>query len=685
MKKLFRLLKVNKFRSFIMILNFILVTFSTFYLLYAISLLSGIENNLRLVVAAILGLIYFCFDMAYYHSLAKKKSKTKTTFVITLLYSLLLIFIGFYIIKTYTTVKNMTSDTTTYSSSLVTLATNKVNSIDKATSGKIGILGDSTSIDGNNIPKETIKLKKLNNEIMEYDSFIDLLNALLDKEIKYAFLPTNYIVMFQNIDGAGFDKINENTKAIYTKEKVVKKKSISKNSTLDKPFTILLTGVDSETEEIANASSNGDTLMLLTFNPKTLSTTMLSIPRDTYVPIMCFTGHRKNKITHAAWYGEECIIDTIENYTGINIDYFLKINFKGVVKLVDKLGGIEVDVPYAFCEQNSNREWGTKTVFVEKGLQTLNGEQALALSRNRHYPGDAPLGETREMYRTCPKLNKGIRNDFIRGQNQQTVLKAILNKMKSVRNINTVTELLNTISKSMETNMNTSEILSLYNVGKDILAKNGTGDVADLISMQRLYLNGSDATIYDSVMRLYLYNYVVYDKSLAAVTEAMRINLGLEEPKIVKTFQFSIDEPYEENIIGKNITGNTSVKKLPDFTGDSETQAKLTCSKLGITPNFKYVTTGSGVNNTVISQSYAYGYDISYIKTITFTILKKEEIKEPVKSNTTTVTNTTKPVTNTTTVVNSTSSSEESDSSSEDNSNEKNEETETDTPSTEIE
>ena len=76
--------------------------------------------------------------------------------------------------------------------------------------------------------------------------------------------------------------------------------------------------------------------MLITFNPETLNTTMLSIPRDTYVPITCFSGQAKSKITHAAWNGETCMMNTIENFTGINIDYYVKINFKGVI-IMDNL------------------------------------------------------------------------------------------------------------------------------------------------------------------------------------------------------------------------------------------------------------------------------------------------------------------------------------------------------------
>jgi len=194
---------------------------------------------------------------------------------------------------------------------------------------------------------------------------------------------------------------------------------------------------------------------------------------------------------------------------------------------------------------------------------------------------------------------------------------------------------MNTISNSMETNMTTSEILSLYNIGKDILVKSSGENVVDLLSMQRLYLNGYDAYIYDQSMDLNLYNYVLYDESLNEVTEAMKINLGLVEPKMEKEFKFSIDKPYEETVIGKNTIGKASVTKLPDFTGDTEAQAKATCNKLGISVNFKYVTIGSGTNNTVIAQSYKAGYDMSYVKSITLTVLKKEEKTVPKKEETT--------------------------------------------------
>ena len=107
---------------------------------------------------------------------------------------------------------------------------------------------------------------------------------------------------------------------------------------------------------------------------------MISIPRDSYVPIACWSGKPENKITHAAAYGTDCMMSTIEEYFDIKIDYYAKINFKGLVKLVDAMGGIDVKVPKDLCTDNSNREG---EVCISQGYQHLNGEQALVLSRNR--------------------------------------------------------------------------------------------------------------------------------------------------------------------------------------------------------------------------------------------------------------------------------------------------------------
>ena len=597
--------------AFILTLISILVLFGGVgYFVLSISKLNNIENNLRLIGSIVFGIISLLLFILSIRFLNKfKKIKLTIVIILMLLIGGVGIFAAYNVDKVYGALSKVsdTSGYTTYSSSLVTLKDNEAESIKDIGDSELGILNDTTSYEGNIIPEEVIKEQKLNNKTKEYDSYIAMIDALRDGEINYIFLPTNYTVMFGSMEG--YEDIADETKVLLTQTKKVKNEKEESDNTntkaITEPFTVLLMGVDSDAEGIANGSFNGDSLMVITFNPKTLSTTILSIPRDSYVPIACFSGQRKNKITHAAWKGETCMMDTIENFLDIKIDYYVKINFTGVVQLVDTLGGVEIDVPYNLCEQNSKRQWGSNTIYIEKGLQTLNGEQALAYARNRHpNPG-----------KCSSKWTNYTSNDFIRGEHQQEVVTALLNKFKDVKDLDTVYKLLDTISNNMVTNMSTDQILSLYNVFKDIASKStGMNDMADVLGIQRLKLNGYDARIYDyGGTNLSLYNYVLYDDSVKAVSDAMKENLGLKKTKVVKSFSFDINTPYEKEVIGADETGERSLVQLPNFVGQTVDYVRSYCSRNGISVTVK------GGNGYVLSQSVPSGANIEDVNSITIT------------------------------------------------------------------
>ncbi|MBR3363111.1 MAG: LCP family protein [Bacilli bacterium] len=604
MKKLTR----HKFAFIITVFAVLGLAFGTGYFIYNLSLLENVEDVLRLGTSIALGVISLLLIVAVLRAL-KKYKRIKLFFLIILIIGLtgIEVFASYNVGKVYGTIEKVTktSGYTTYSSSIVALKDNKATSIGDIKDEKLGILEDESSIEGYVIPKEIIKKKNLSNETESYSSFIAMIDALKKGDITYVFLPTNYPVMFGSMEG--YENIEDETKIIYTQTKKVKKEA-EKNDTkpITEPFTVLIMGVDSEAEGIADGAFNGDSLIVVTFNPKTLTTTMLSIPRDSYVPIACFSGQRKNKITHAAWQGESCMEKTIENFLDVEINYYVKINFKGVVKLVDTLGGVEVDVPYNLCEQNSNRQWGKNTVYIEKGYQTLNGEQALAFSRNRHSNPD----------KCSAKWTNYNSSDFVRGQHQQEVIMSLMNKFKSVKSLDQIHNLLDTISNNMNTNMSTSQILSLYNVFKDI-SKNAdkSSNMADLLGIQKLYLNGHDQRIYDyGGTNLSLYNYVLYDDSIKAVSDAMKENLGQKKVKTVKKFSFNINDPYEEKIIGKDKTSKTSLTLLPSFVGQSLSYVNSFCGAHGIKVN------ASSSSGTVVSQSVPAGANVEDVHSISVTL-----------------------------------------------------------------
>lgn len=597
--------KRRKNRKITLLITMLIFTVVCIGFIVSLCMLSGIETILRLIFITITIIMWLLIFTKGLNRL-KNKKKPNRMITIMLFISIVLGFISINILKVYSSIDKISSNSNTYSTSIVTLNNSDADIIDDIVKDNIGMLSDETNIEGNSLPKEVIKRENLKNKIVYYDSFISLINALYNGEIDFIFLPTNYGVMFSSIEG--FENLESDTKIIYSYEEQEKVINKNVNKKLTKPFTLLIIGVDSEKENIKGSTFNGDALMLLTVNPKTLSSTILSIPRDTYLPIACFKNNRKNKITHSAWYGEDCLLNTIENLVDIDIDYYLKINFKGVVNLVDALGGLEVDVPFSFCEQNSDRLWGKNTVYVKEGFQKLNGEQVLALARNRHPNPEMCSSKWTDYYS----------DDFTRGQNQQLIIRSMLNKAKSIKSLDTVYDLLDTISKSMETNMSTSEILSLYNVGKDILLNHKDNEASELINMQRLYLSGYDAYIYDyssksdQGTKLKLYNFVTYDGSVKDISDAMKLNLGIKKEKVIKKFSFSVDEPYVEKVIGKDNYEEDEMLLLPNFVGEKEKEVKEFCEENNITLNIKYVNSNKK-KGRIISQSLHSDMDISEI------------------------------------------------------------------------
>ena len=618
--------KIKNIKPILIIIITVLIAFGSIYTLRAISLFRGIETPLRICIALIIIDLGFLLPIIEYKMYFKKAKKIfYILFIIMFIYSLSISFVSYKVSASFNKLENMTEDNNkeTHSTSIVVKKDAKYKDIDDIKDKTIGIITDKNSIAGYNIPHQIIEEEEIDTKnLRDYDDFYSMIDDLLNDKIDAIFLPSGYTTMFSSTDG--YENLDTTTKVIYTKETEIVLENIEEEQPdITKPFTILIMGVDT-TGTGLTSSFNGDALILLTFNPNTLNTTILSIPRDSYIPISCM-GNKKNKITNAGWYGESCIIKSLENYFELNIDYYFKVNFKAVVDLVDAIGGVEVDVPYSFCEQNSNRQWGKKTIFVNAGKQTLNGEQALAFARHRKV--------TDYMVNYCGSKyvqNAGYWNDYTRGQNQQIIIKAVLKKLADkATSFSVIENLLDTISKNAKTNMNTNTMLSLYNIGKDIIAE---GNTDQALNMQRLYLNTYDARVYwdgcGNVNGVYVGG--IYDKSYKAVSKAMRVNLELEKPTIIKDFSFSIKNKYEETVIGKGLTSGVSIKTMPNLIGQSESYARSFALSNNITINVNYIegTVGQTIG-TITNQSIKERTDLSTLSGKTLTIDVISTIQTP--------------------------------------------------------
>ena len=608
----------------VLLIFLILALLTSGFLIYEIFLLSSIETLIRYIVIGILLLIdLILFFRVRNASRKRKKKRSKRIGLISfmILYSLICFALGFVIAYAYGQLSSLNKKYVTYTSDLVVMSDNEAEDVKDIKDYTIGILKDKKSPDGYIIPQEMIDENKLqdDNEIKKYGDYSSMLVDLYAGEVDAIFITDNYVDMFSNV--TGYENVKTDTKIILSKSKKMKKSDTSEQElsssgkSLTEPFTMLLMGIDSTDEVLEkNAIANGDTLILITFNPKTLNATMISIPRDSYVPIACWSDKAENKITHAAGYGTDCMMQTIEDYFGINIDYYAKINFKGLVKLVNAVGGVEVnvDADQTLCTDDSSRGG---QVCIEPGLQTLNGEQALVYARNRK------------------QLANG---DFGRGLHQQEIVMALIDKIKDIDKVSTFTKILDTISNSMDTNLTTKQLLSFYNIGKDIAKRSASKESSNLLNIQQLYLQGQGQMIYDERMRMVLYNYVPNLNSKKDVVRAMEENLGLKEHKVIKKFSFSINEPYEKEVIGYGPYKSTGTYTLlPDFTGDSEAQARATASSLGISVTF------TGGDGYVIAQEYPAGKRVDKIRgSVTLTLggntASEEEEEEDGPSNITT-------------------------------------------------
>lgn len=583
-------MKNKKMKIALTILQFI--CFLVFlFLSYTILLIDGIETELRYIGIGVLFLLNI--GLLFLRKITKK-GKTTPYIIYIIVISLFILIqgvLGFFVYKTYSSLNNINKDSITYTSALVVLSDSKIKAIDALKGKEIGIVSDETSIDGYVLANQIIKKHDLNDiaTIVEYDDVVNLMKDLYAEKIDAILLSKDYPSIFRTLEG--YEKIDEETKILDEISKEYKKSEIAKitgdeminynkSASITEPFTVLIMGIDSTSETLnKNATGNGDALMLVTFNPKTLNATIMSIPRDSYVYLPSMGT--ENKITHAAWAGTSNMIRTIEMFTGIDIDYYVKINFQGVIKLVNLLGGITVDVPIDFCESNAYRQTSKdKEICLKEGVQKLNGEQALALARHR------------KSFAT---------GDLARGSNQQLVVQGILNQAKEIKSANQALNMLDTMSKSMDTNFTTKQMLSFYDIFKTILETSANQD--NLINIRQLYLSGSNQGIYDERTGLVLSDYIINESSLNQCISEMEKNLGIEKTKMKKEIDFDIEDKFELTTVGKsNLSATKIYTLLPNFEGKNISYAENWLKSYNIDIEFEEQESEKE-EGTIISQS----------------------------------------------------------------------------------
>lgn len=203
------------------------------------------------------------------------------------------------------------------------------------------------------------------------------------------------------------------------------------------PMTILLMGVDTGNEERTETwEGNSDTMIIMTINPKTKKTVMMSLERDLLTRLQLPNGLTTDAKLNAAYAngGAELAISTIQSMMNIHIDRYIMVNMRGLQKLVDAVGGVTVNNTLGFPISISDQE-EFNTISIPEGEQTLNGEEALVYSRMRYQD---PEG------------------DYGRQKRQREVIQKVIEKVLSLNSVSHYQEILKAVSENMQTNIELS-------------------------------------------------------------------------------------------------------------------------------------------------------------------------------------------------------------------------------------
>lgn len=240
------------------------------------------------------------------------------------------------------------------------------------------------------------------------------------------------------------------------------------------PFSVLLLGVDEREDD----RGRSDTMVVMTVNPETQSTKMVSIPRDTYTEII--GRGTTDKINHAyAFGGIEMSMNTTENLLDIPIDYVVQVNMEGFEDIVDAVDGVTVNNSLAFDN------------FLEGEIH-LDGEEALEYVRMRY---------------------EDPRGDFGRQDRQKQVIQGVMRKGASINSLWNYKDIFDALGQNVRTNMTFDEMVDVQRNYQDavtnvdqLIVEDGYGET----------ING-------------IWYYMMDDAELAEIQSTLKEHLELEE------------------------------------------------------------------------------------------------------------------------------------------------------------
>ncbi|MDR2620232.1 MAG: LCP family protein [Propionibacteriaceae bacterium] len=226
------------------------------------------------------------------------------------------------------------------------------------------------------------------------DSLTDVASALRTKTIDATLIEDSLYRSFQDADAELFKQL----KVLKVLRVRIDINSDHTNGDILQPFIVYISGIDQY--GTLNPRGLSDVNMLVVVNPITNHILMVNTPRDYYVQLHDTQGY-PDKLTHAGTYGVDMSIETLQDLYGIDINFWVRVNFDSVIRLVDALGGVDVESTESFTCVHGG-------YYVQQGMNHMNGEQALCFARERYHVEGGDHG---------------------RGRNQQRLLTGIIDKV----------------------------------------------------------------------------------------------------------------------------------------------------------------------------------------------------------------------------------------------------------------
>ena len=279
-----------------------------------------------------------------------------------------------------------------------------------------------------------------------YDTPTALADALYNREVDAVILGKGMVSNLKQTDG--YKDFTSRTREIYTYDVTHESDTIAPNANISRqPFVVYCSGTDERiSDTLLNTRSDANILAVV--NPSTHKILLVNIPRDYYLPLP-FNGEM-DKLTHFSVYSDKGMdepIEALNTLLGVKADYYARVNFSGLMDIVDALGGIDVTSPVDFTTvamemPNENGDGGylDESFTFTEGVNHLNGREALAFSRER---------------------SAFAQGDVQRGRNQMAVLQAIIDKATSPAILSGYQDVLKAVSDSVLTNMPQQDILKL--------------------------------------------------------------------------------------------------------------------------------------------------------------------------------------------------------------------------------